>query len=87
MSPEDERHGTYAGWQAHLKDHEDPCAPCLDANAAYKRNYRRKNQNYKRQNSARAKALVRLSHLYPNDFQHLYADELLRARQRDQEAS
>jgi hypothetical protein len=31
MSPDDPRHGTYAGRQAHWRDDEDPCDPCVVA--------------------------------------------------------
>jgi len=35
MTPDDERHGTYAGWTAHYKDDKNPCPPCLQASRDY----------------------------------------------------
>lgn len=35
MSPEDPRHGQYAGWQAHRKAGTQPCDPCRRAQARY----------------------------------------------------
>lgn len=34
MSPEDPRHGTEAGYQAHKRDREKACRPCTDAAVA-----------------------------------------------------
>jgi hypothetical protein len=35
VSPNDPRHGTTGGYDAHHRDHETPCAPCRAAAAAY----------------------------------------------------
>lgn len=35
MSPDDERHGTYAGFHAHKKVNEAPCEPCRAAQRRY----------------------------------------------------
>lgn len=37
MTPDDRRHGTYAGAQAHKKDGEELCAPCLNARRLYQK--------------------------------------------------
>lgn len=37
MSPDDPRHGTYAGAAAHEREGTDPCGPCADARRAYQR--------------------------------------------------
>jgi hypothetical protein len=43
MSPDDERHGTEAGNEQHLRDNEDPCLPCYEGKlkAARRRNKRK----------------------------------------------
>lgn len=33
-------HGTYYGYQRHRLEHTEPCRPCRDARAAYKRAWR-----------------------------------------------
>lgn len=35
LTPDDPRHGTYAGAQAHRREHQEPCEPCRVARAAY----------------------------------------------------
>lgn len=40
MSPDDPRHGTYAGAVAHYMDKSATCDPCKDAAATYRRNRR-----------------------------------------------
>lgn len=35
MSPDDPRHGTYAGWQAHRKTNHPVCDPCHTARSRY----------------------------------------------------
>ena len=37
---QDERCGTYAGWNAHNQCGEEPCVPCKSAHAAYARQRR-----------------------------------------------
>ena len=37
MSPEDPRHSTVAGYNAHVKDDETPCLPCRRARANYEK--------------------------------------------------
>ena len=37
MRADDERHGTTAGYAAHLRRGERPCGPCRDAKNAYNR--------------------------------------------------
>jgi hypothetical protein len=38
VSPDDPRHGTYAGYHQHVRrEHETACQPCLDAAARYER--------------------------------------------------
>lgn len=41
MSPDDPRHGTYAGRWAHRASGVEPCDPCKEANATYMRRYRK----------------------------------------------
>lgn len=37
MSPDDARHGTTRGYQAHRRDEEPPCAPCVAAKTRYEK--------------------------------------------------
>ena len=32
--------GEYSGWSRHNREGTDPCRPCMDAQAAYQRDYR-----------------------------------------------
>lgn len=35
-------HGTYAGWNRHVKSRETPCEPCAEAQREYQRERRRR---------------------------------------------
>lgn len=74
-----ETHGTYSGLQRHTRRGEVPCEPCRLAGNAYMRRYRSEHPaDYaaeKTRNAARARALVKLSHQYPDEFARLYAEE------------
>lgn len=37
MTPDDPRHGTYAGWQAHKGERDKPCEPCRVAEFRYRK--------------------------------------------------
>ena len=38
-------HGTYAGWSRHNQVGTRPCRPCLDAKAAYQKEYRERRRS------------------------------------------
>lgn len=47
MLPDDPRHGSESGHEQHIRDHEDPCAACLDAKLkAARRRRKRKQQGH-----------------------------------------
>lgn len=75
MSPDDPRHGTYAGYQRKCR-----CEPCTAANASYLRKLRATNPKVyardKKRNAARNRALWRLAELHPDEYQKLYLDEI-----------
>jgi transposase len=70
VTPDDPRHGTYAGYIAHAFSDRSPCGPCKAGNAAYKR--RQRAQYYLRRTDTlkcssvgsvrRVQALVALGH-------------------------
>ena len=69
MKPDDPRHGTYAGAQAHTKDSEPVCRPCREAATAYIRDWRKANgdavaRTYEDQKN-RQKALRILAQRHP----------------------
>lgn len=79
MSPDDERHGTYSGYQRHVKDHEAACRPCRDAAAAYSRKYRQKEGVMERERAvsrAGSRAAWRVVALHRDEYDRFYADEL-----------
>jgi hypothetical protein len=75
VNPDDERHGTYAGYQAGCSDE---C--CRAALREYMRNYRATNTKAydleKERTAARSRALWRLAELHPEKFQEFYLDEI-----------
>jgi len=78
VTPDDPRHGTYAGYQSHRKDRETPCAPCRAANAAYTRRMRADDGRADRERRAsrvRHRALWRLARIHPDEYARLVADE------------
>ena len=79
MNPDDPRHGTPAGYQAHRKAGETPCRTCKDAQNVYMARYRaQRGRSYEREkatNRARIRALWRLSKLHPAQFAALVDDE------------
>lgn len=80
MSPDDPRHGTYAGYQAHRKAGELACQPCLKANAEYGQRLREFNPNVKRRARetvrAQNRAKQRLSELHRAEYTRLYIEAL-----------
>lgn len=82
MDPHDERHGTYAGYQRHRNDGEDPCGLCREANAAYQRDIRGRSpdlaQRGRDASNARSRALTRLANEYEQRFRELYDEETAR---------
>jgi hypothetical protein len=74
----DERCGTYAEYQAHLRRDETPCDACRQAKRDYM-SERRKNREVRRvemeQQQARLRAFWRLSRMYPTAYRALYAEE------------
>lgn len=75
MKRDDPRHGTRAGWVAHRREGKKPCRPCLDANAAYTREYRSKTSTWREQQRARDRAKQRLIERHRDEFQALYVEE------------
>lgn len=75
MSPDDPRHGTYAGAQAHRRDSEKPCRPCLDASNAYMREHRKTSPTDRQRSLARTRALWRLAAMHHDDYERLYVEE------------
>lgn len=75
LEPEDDRHGTYAGYQAGCR-----AECCRTALRDYMRDYRANNPRaYGRErlrSNARQRALWRLAELHPDEFQSLYLDEI-----------
>lgn len=74
-------HGTYAGYQAHMRQGIPPCGPCRKANAEYARMYRaNRSPEKKRRDSkkaaARSRALWRLADRHPAEFGIYLAEEL-----------
>lgn len=77
--PNDPRCGTPAGYQAHQKRTEDPCAKCRRARADYIKQ-RRQDPKIRalevRREAARQRALSRLARIHPALYANLYAEEL-----------
>lgn len=76
MTPDDPRHGSHGGYLAHNRLGEDACQPCLDAHAAYVKQWRRDSVSWRRSSKARSRALTRLRQQHPADFDRLYIEEL-----------
>lgn len=81
MNPDDPRHGTYAGYQAHKKtNQEQPCEPCRIAYNAYQRERRKSDPTALRRSrqsiAAATRALWRLKADHPTEYAALYAEEL-----------
>ena len=84
--PHDIDHGSYAGYQQHLKlqraghDTVEPCDSCKAANNEYMKAWRDRRPELQRRRAdkelCRAKALRRLAGMYPDDLECLYTDEL-----------
>lgn len=72
-------HGSYGGYQVHLRRGEQPCDLCSKAHAVYKRAYRADPRSYRREKQAQKAAdaaLRELSHLHPDEYQALYTKHL-----------
>lgn len=83
------QHGTYAGYQRHIKVQQQPCADCRKAVATYQRE-RRKNpvvlQQHRDQVKARDLALKALTKSHPEEYQELQKEflaEILEERTRE----
>lgn len=76
MRIDDERHGTYAGLQAHKRDGETPCADCRGAGAEYIRDWRTKPGTWRQRQQARERALVLLRQAHPEEYTALYVGEV-----------
>jgi len=75
---EQPEHGTYAGWNWHMKRSVPLCQPCRDANANYKREYRKdpvKRQKQRDHVVAEGRAQRRLARLYPGRYRTLLNEE------------
>jgi hypothetical protein len=83
MTPDDPRHGTYAGYQRHRKDDEDACAPCRAANNEYTRKIRSDPAALKRDREvsrAGSRAAWRTVDAHRADYERFYAEELTALR-------
>lgn len=91
MSPDDARHGTYAGYQRHRLDGESACTPCRDANRAYMRDFRARRPDVAEReragSRASSRALWRLADMHRDEYDRLYADELRAENMRKSVAS
>lgn len=78
MTPDDPRHGTYAGSTAHYRDGEKPCLPCYAARRKYHTRYVKENElGYRRRTPVgRGGVWQRIDQLYKSDYSYL---ELARA--------
>ena len=74
-------HGTYTGYQWHVREGVPTCAPCRAAKAAYQRQYRATRPGAREAdrawNKTRRHALERLAFEYPKRFQDLLEEERL----------
>lgn len=73
--------GTYAAWQRHKKNNEDPCESCWRARRQYQRAYRKvaprsESDRRKAHRRAHRRALVALSQRYSTAFLDLLGKEL-----------
>ena len=79
--------GTSAGYIRHVRAGESACEECRAAHTLYMRLWRAKGGMARSSavTSARARAMARLSRMYPTAYRALYQEE--RAKQREQEKS
>ncbi len=91
MSPDDARHGTYAGYQRHRIDREVACETCRDANRAYMADFRARRPDVAERGRggrrAASRALWRLADMHRDEYDRLYADELRAENMRKSVAS
>lgn len=80
MRRDDPRHGTSAGYQTHKREGKKPCKPCRDAYAAWMKEYRSRNQNWRSGNAARTRAYTRLAERYRTEWHALYIEERMKQR-------
>jgi hypothetical protein len=77
-------HGSYAGYQWHRRNNEDPCLECRLANRSHQARWRAENPDkhtrQQRVQAARRRALNKLAKLHPHDMLDLYQDELRKLR-------
>lgn len=76
-------HGTNRGYDRHLRARDKPCDPCREAHNAYIRQWRWRQspESAKARNryeSARLRALTRLSKAHPEEYAELLRGELTR---------
>jgi len=83
VTPDDPRHGTYAGRLAHRAENSPVCDPCREAYNAYQREVRARPGQAERErqaNAASSRAAWRLIDLYRTEYEHLRAEELTALR-------
>lgn len=83
FATDDERHGTYAGYQQHRKAAEPACLPCLAANRAYTRARRENSAHYERDREvacAGSRAAWRVVDAHRAEYERYYAEELTALR-------
>lgn len=80
MQDLDERHGTYAGYNQHIRDKERPCPGCRAAATDYQNKRRKSNPDAYAQekfmNLIRSRALWRLAQIHHEEFQRLIDEEI-----------
>lgn len=75
-------HGTYAGYQRHIRAGDTPCDECRTANTLYVRAWRARGgmASTRAASNARARALARLARMHPSDYRALYLQEKARKK-------
>lgn len=71
-------HGTYGGYQQHLKRGVQPCEECREARNTYVRSYRENPARRARERTleaARTRALARLARAHSAEYRRLYEEE------------
>lgn len=84
MTPDDARHGTYAGSQAHRRQGVPICEPCRNARNEYMAGVRKQpTSRHRSYNNARTRAIWQLVARHREEFDELYVIELFKLRKAD----
>ena len=81
MRPDDPRHGTDAGYQAHRRAKEAACEQCRNGRREYQAKFRggrdeSARATERKRDAARSRALWHLANTHPDEFKRAYLDEL-----------